>query len=78
MKPEEAAIRPEESKPATVVAAGVVEMSLRGTSEDVERLAAAMRKRGIPVWRVPVQALNDGRAAGYEYFSAQVPRDTDG
>jgi hypothetical protein len=53
--------RSEPPKSATVVAAGVVEMSLRGASDDVERLVAKMRSEGIPVWRVPVQALNDGR-----------------
>lgn len=70
--------RPDMPKPATVVAAGVVEMSLRGASEDVERLVEKMRTEGIPVWRVPVQALADGRTAGYEYFSVEVPRDADG
>ncbi|GAA4490501.1 hypothetical protein GCM10023191_022760 [Actinoallomurus oryzae] len=57
----EAMARSEPPKSATVVAAGVVEMSLRGASDDVERLVAKMRSEGIPVWRVPVQALNDGR-----------------
>lgn len=71
--------RPEAPKPATVVAAGVVEMSLRGASADVERLVERMRTEGgIPVWRVPVHALQDGREAGYEYFSVNVPRDADG
>lgn len=72
----ESASRPQASRPATLVR-GVVEMSLRGASEDVERLVKAMRDMGIAVWRVPVRALQDGRAAGYEYFSVEVPRDTD-
>jgi hypothetical protein len=63
--------------PATLVP-GIVQMSLRGTDQDVELLVTAMRKMGIVVWRGNSPGTQDGNRAGYNYFSVEVPRDTRG
>jgi len=63
-----------EEKPATLIA-GVVKMSLRGATEDVERLVAAMRAAGIVVWRADSSGTKSGNVAGFQYFSVEVPQD---
>jgi hypothetical protein len=66
-------IASQDRKPATL-GPGVVEMSLRGAEEDVERLVEAMRAAGVKVWRVNDVGLRGGRGAGYSYFSLEVPQ----
>lgn len=62
----------------TTLGPGVVEMSLRGAHEDVEKLVTAMRDMGIVVWRADSRGTNSGNLSGYRYFSVEVPRDTGG
>lgn len=59
-------------RPSTLVP-GVVAMSLRGDAADVNRMVERMRSAGLKVWHVRGEAASDGRAAGFRYFSVEVP-----
>lgn len=63
---------------AATLAPGIVEMSLRGDEQDVERLVASMRAKGLVMFRADSAGTKDGNRAGYRYFSVEVPRDADG
>ena len=63
-------------KPA-VLGPGIVEMSLRGADEDVERILDALRAGGAVVRRRDTCGTRTGNRAGYRYYSAEVPRDAD-
>lgn len=60
------------SKPSTL-GPGIVEMSLRGTDEDVEALVAKLRHEGIQVWRRESRGTRSGNVAGYRYFTVEIP-----
>jgi hypothetical protein len=63
--------------PSTLVP-GIVRMSLRGDPGDIERLVTAMRGMGIVVWRGDSTGTRSGNSVGYQYFSVEVPKDSDG
>jgi hypothetical protein len=63
--------------PATL-APGIVEMSLRGDDSDVERLLKLMDAAGVKAWRTNSTGTRDGNRVGFQYFSVEVPRGSDG
>jgi hypothetical protein len=63
--------------PATL-APGIVEMSLRGSDSDVERLLKLMDDAGMRAWRTNSSGTRDGNRVGYSYYSVEVPRDGHG
>ena len=63
--------------PSTLVP-GIVKMSLRGTTNDVEQVVSAMRAIGIVVWRANSPGTTTGNRAGYSYVTVEVPGDRDG
>lgn len=67
----------ETRKPATL-APGIVAMSLRGGTQDVERVIAAIRAAGGKVFRANSRGTRSGNQAGYQYFSVEIPKVVDG
>ena len=63
--------------PATLVP-GIVRMSLRGDSSDVERFITAIEDADFKVWRGDSPGTMDGNQAGFRYFTVQVPGVRDG
>ena len=59
-------------KPA-VLAPGIVAMSLRGASEDVERVLVVLRAAGVIVRRHDSRGTRSGNAAGFRYYTVEVP-----
>jgi hypothetical protein len=65
---------PPKSSRSTLVP-GVLEVSLRGSREDVDAALDVMRSAGLRVWRTSSPGTRSGNAAGYRYFTLELPSD---